>query len=83
FAFTVLVAGYLFTKQSKLLKICGFVLVVIPPGLFLVRALSGGTYVQIYEAFASVSAVQYATLGGFFALVALVATLASKAREDS
>ena len=83
FAFTVLVAGYLFTKQSKLLKVCGFVLVVIPPVLFLVRVLSGGNYTQIDEAFSFVSWDQYATLGGFFALVALIAVLAARLRENS
>jgi hypothetical protein len=83
FAFTVLVAGYLFTKKSTLLKVCGFVLVVIPPGLFLVRVLSGGAYTQVDEAFSSVSWGQYATLGCFFALVALIAILASRARGKS
>lgn len=82
FAFTVLVAGYLFTKQSKLLKVCGSVLVAIPPGLFLVQVLSGRTYAQVYEAFSSVSWGQYTTLGCFFVLVALVAILASRAREN-
>lgn len=83
FAFTILVAGYLFTKKSKLLKVCGSVLVVIPPGLFLVRVLSGGAYDQVYDAFSLVTWGQYVTLGCFFALVSLVAILASRARENS
>ncbi|MFA0658491.1 hypothetical protein AB4619_05065 [Vibrio splendidus] len=82
FAFSVLVAGYLFTKKSNILKACGLVLTVFPPGLMLLQIISEDGYVKVQKALISVTLYQYISFGIFAILISLVAILASRTKDS-
>jgi len=82
FASIMLVGGYLFTKKSKVVKVCAFLLMLLPPIVIFLIIVSNHS-AEVLNGFSVISAWQWFTIISIICLTILIALLGTYVEKNS